>query len=471
LKRSKLTVMLLAGALLALPVANALAAGYNLGGEGSKATAMGGAFRAIADDWSAMYWNPAGIAGQRNSFTLQFKGLMPMTTVTPSRQAGPVYTAKTEYQTESAMYPAGALAVVYGINNKLTAGFSVFAPTAAGATWKDFVQIDPTLYGSVARDATDWESSLTVIDIHPTVAYKVNEKFRVGLGIAIKYATITMQLPYAIPGVPIPPYDYMYALGKLDGTGMGFGGNVGLMYDVTPKLHLGATFTMPTTVKLSGTMTQTLYMWDLTPVMGPFPPYDGSKLSADMDTKADFTLPMEAGFGVAYDVNPKLTVSFDIAYTNWAAVDTVKLELSGKDAFGADATDTHLSLMYENTIRYSVGASYQAMDKLNLRLGYYYDPSAIPDDHLTPLILDVAAKQDISFGLGYKINEKLSCEGYFEYVFTGTRKIKKLYLDPSVSEDSDQRGNIPGKWKLTLPVFGVSFQYNFSVAAAPETEE
>ena len=39
-----------------------LANGLNLNGFGAKAVAMGGAFVGLADDYTAVFWNPAGIA-------------------------------------------------------------------------------------------------------------------------------------------------------------------------------------------------------------------------------------------------------------------------------------------------------------------------------------------------------------------------------------------------------------------------
>ncbi|MEA3297267.1 MAG: hypothetical protein U9R56_05330, partial [candidate division Zixibacteria bacterium] len=39
-----------------------IASGLDGLGVGTKATAMGGAFRAIANDWTAAYYNPAGYA-------------------------------------------------------------------------------------------------------------------------------------------------------------------------------------------------------------------------------------------------------------------------------------------------------------------------------------------------------------------------------------------------------------------------
>ncbi|MEA1927745.1 MAG: hypothetical protein U9N73_06025 [Candidatus Auribacterota bacterium] len=38
------------------------AGGYEFGGLGSRALAMGGAYIGLADDWTASYWNPAGLS-------------------------------------------------------------------------------------------------------------------------------------------------------------------------------------------------------------------------------------------------------------------------------------------------------------------------------------------------------------------------------------------------------------------------
>jgi len=38
------------------------AGGYEFGGLGSRALSMGGAYIGLADDWTASYWNPAGLA-------------------------------------------------------------------------------------------------------------------------------------------------------------------------------------------------------------------------------------------------------------------------------------------------------------------------------------------------------------------------------------------------------------------------
>ena len=54
------------------------ASGVALTGIGARATVLGGAYRGLANDWSAMYWNPAGLT-QINGFHLggSFEIVMP----------------------------------------------------------------------------------------------------------------------------------------------------------------------------------------------------------------------------------------------------------------------------------------------------------------------------------------------------------------------------------------------------------
>lgn len=184
--------MILGGLSLSLILAAgcATAGGYNLAGVGPKALAMSGAFRAIADDWSAAYWNPAGLAGQENKISLEGKSLFPMVWLTPqvsSSYAGyENYRNGIEQTCAAKAYPVPGMGLVYGINDKLTAGLGVFAPSALGAVWKDLYTGPPYNYGNtVPYPEEGWSSDLKVIDIHPTLAYRVNYCLRLGLGLAV----------------------------------------------------------------------------------------------------------------------------------------------------------------------------------------------------------------------------------------------------------------------------------------------
>ena len=51
------------------------ASGVALTGIGARATALGGAFRGLSNDWSSMYWNPAGMT-QISGMHFGFSGEM-----------------------------------------------------------------------------------------------------------------------------------------------------------------------------------------------------------------------------------------------------------------------------------------------------------------------------------------------------------------------------------------------------------
>src|SRR3972149_7235432 len=65
------------------------ASGIAVPGLGDKATSMGGAFRALANDWSAAWWNPAGLAYLETSeLTTQLMINAPRPNFTPDINLG-----------------------------------------------------------------------------------------------------------------------------------------------------------------------------------------------------------------------------------------------------------------------------------------------------------------------------------------------------------------------------------------------
>ena len=127
-------IALLLIAILLIPAGLTFAGGYNLAGVGAKALAMSCAYRGIADDWSAMYWNPAGLAGQSNALYVDIKSLTPIVWLTPnvsSHYPGyEGYRNGVEQTAKAKNYFAGSLGYTYQHNDKYTFGFSVYAPAA-----------------------------------------------------------------------------------------------------------------------------------------------------------------------------------------------------------------------------------------------------------------------------------------------------------------------------------------------------
>lgn len=462
-----------------LPLQNANAGGYQLAGVGAKALAMAGAYRAVADDWSAMYWNPAGLSGQDNSVSLTVKNLNPIVWLTPDVQmeyegySG--YRNGVEQTTKAKAFIAGALGVTYGITDEITVGLSVFAPAALGADWRGLYMGPPYGYNNdVPYPDRAWFSDIKVIDIHPTIAYELNDQLSFGLGLSVQYGLITLQTPKLSPtGAPFP-YQHFYVDATLEGDGIGYGYNLGMLIKLTDEMRLGIAYKGESTLPIEGDVKQVLYkpnspgFHKLLDDTINVPLFDGGTLEANPKGSADFPLPQDFGMGIAIDATPNLTVAFDFVWTNWGSVDEVVITMDGirldnitaREGQEEDLENKYsiLPLYYEDTFKFSFGADmlvYKSYD-LHLYAGYYYDPTPIPDGTLRPSITDVSDKHNFSLGFAVMPMNSLVLEGYWEHTFTDSRSIGSFDIDNDGSID-----NLAGEWKFQVDTFGLSCGYKF----------
>ena len=114
-----------AAALLLLGAGNALAGGFSIYEAGARATAMGGAFTATADDGSAIFYNPAGIAFIPGTvLDLNLMPVMPSTDFTgyPPGEDAPAG------ETVSQSFPIPGLYFTHNPGRHLAFGVGVYAP-------------------------------------------------------------------------------------------------------------------------------------------------------------------------------------------------------------------------------------------------------------------------------------------------------------------------------------------------------
>src|SRR6185436_2365787 len=145
-------------------------------GQGTAASGMGNAFSAQADDPSALHYNPAGMT--------QLHGVEFMTGVllsggTTSFTSPTGATATGDRNGSVAWPPPGHLYVTANLKDlgvtalgDLTAGIGVTVPFGSLTRWPN---------DGPFRTATTF-NSLPLLDIKPTLAYKLTDDFSIGLG-------------------------------------------------------------------------------------------------------------------------------------------------------------------------------------------------------------------------------------------------------------------------------------------------
>ncbi|MBD3166361.1 hypothetical protein GF324_07175, partial [bacterium] len=412
-------------------------------------------------DYSAAYWNPAGLAGQGNMVMVEGKFINPMiwlTTDMPDYTYYEGYSNGVEQTTRAANFPAGSFGLTYQYNPRWTFALSAFAPTAIGVDWEGLYLGPPHGYNPNTDYPTNaWYSDLKVFDVHPSFGYRMNDNVRFGAGLALQYSDITLRSPTWSPtGAPVP-YDHVYIVGEMAGTGFGVGMNLGFMFDFEDKFNLGISWRSPTYLNINGGLKQDIYgaSNDALYAATSNPVFTGATFSAEPDAEATLPIPQDLGVGLAWKVNPMFTLAMDFFWTNWSSVDDVKINVDGQDPFGQEADDTEILLYYEDVIRFNVGFDVMPMEGFHILGGYYYDPTAIPERSLRPSITDVNNKHNISGGLSYEVSDFV-IQGYWEHLWSPERETE--LKDANSDGEMD---NVAGTWKMQVDTFGLTIGYKF----------
>ena len=160
------------------------ASGFSILELGARASGMGGAFAAVADDGSALFYNPAGIAFQRGT-RIQMDGFIvkglfhqipssvPPGTIVPKDGYSGTVSPKIQF--------LGNMYMTKTLSPNLTFGFGMYAPFGLGDNWTNFQDGDPVNTKFPGRYAGT-RGLLQNIWAQPTFAYKLtnNSSFAVG---------------------------------------------------------------------------------------------------------------------------------------------------------------------------------------------------------------------------------------------------------------------------------------------------
>jgi long-chain fatty acid transport protein len=447
----KLTLM--TAILLSFCIGSLFAGGFALSGIGSKAISLGGAFRGMADDPTAMYWNPAGLGFMTNSkLAIAGAGIMP-TVEFQNNQALPGFTAD-NIKCDPKLWMFPNIYMVKASESKFKWGLGVYVPYGLGATY-DLFDLPATMpVAGVGNVPLTWtagfpeketKSSIGIVDAHPTVAYQLSDNVSLGAGLSVYYGMISISKvkPHALLSYYLP------TTMKLEGTGMGYGANLGMLWKVSDSAQIGLSGKIPATVKLKGDADIITWISDVVNTGNPLIPGTSAlALGFNPDITADLNLPGDIGWGFSLKATPKWTLNADFSYTFWSNLDKITIEMDSINILGTPMTESELSTKWNDTFRVCLGTQYQ-MEKIALRGGFFFDQSPAPDETLTPTLPDTADKYSGNFGLGWQLGKFLLDLNY-EHVFFAQREIKTQTLD-----------NMAGTYKNGVNAFNMGLTYNF----------
>lgn len=417
---------------LALPLlflpATALGSGFEVESQGARAMGFSGAYVAQAADASAIYYNAAGIGllnGQRLDLGGQFGALS-----TDFSGEGP---QPPEGTTESASRGLGPLPTVYyarPLGERAVVGVGVYSPFGFRSEWTN-----PSL--SSGRFICT-ECRVRSWSVNPTLAYRLADRFSVGLGIDLRLSRFEQARRLLASPNPFPVPTDVAAMRFDSGTAAGLGWNVGVLASPSETVSLGLAYRHRVKVDHQA---QVRFVQIPTGDAEVDAAVEAGLPAAQTGT-ASLTYPASFSAGLAVR-RGDWTVEGDLAWTFWSSFDAVTLGFPQTPSF-----DSTLPQEYESTWRGAIGVEYLIGDRWEVRGGYSYDRSPQPAPTLSPFLHD-EDRHGLALGGSYK-HENLRVD------LAG-----RLLVLSGRSTGGASRYDYEGLYQSSGFSLGVSFGYRF----------
>jgi len=411
----------------------AQAGGFQIGEMSTRATGMGSAFTAVADDASAAWHNPAGVAFTTGSQVMLGGDAIIIPAVKYSSNAATkglggapiVATAKSKNRT--LFVPHGYYTFMDDRTN-LGASISINSPFGLETEWP--------LTTPFKTKSTF--SRIQMIMINPSVVFKLNDNFSIAAGFDYNY---------------LNNVDLNSSLQDLNGNGDGWGGNASIMYK-TEVFSLGVTYRSKIKVDITGDARAK------STLAAPF----GATTSA---ATTSVTVPDMVNVGLAFKPNDAWLLSLDVDWTNWKTFDAINVAFSSaayrasvsalQGAVGAPVTgQTNIPENWKATTTIRAGAEWAYAPNMRARFGYVYDPTPIKDVDFSPSIPG-NDRHIFSVGYGYDFNNQATLDLAYAYVYFQKREQTASPATPAGSPNTVKNGT----YKAQVHILAASINYHF----------
>lgn len=340
---------------------------------GARGASMGRAFTAIADDSSAVFYNPGGMVFQKNDFDSQATMVVFLPTFT--------------YEANGMTDKSDTKAAVPGLfasykTGEWAFGLGMYVPYGGGGT----------KYSNFQNSGYDLEAFMAIGALTVSAAYKITERLAIGVGVTGYYTVMestdnrsgnTLETDYS---------DFS-----------GTGGNLGILYKASDKLSIGFRFSLASDLEIDGNTTT-----------------NGVK----SDSTLEFTIPYSFNLGFAYQLMPELVVSVEGNFSLYSQTDEMVTTTNGSKT----PVDTH----YGNSYNIGLGTEYQYNQIFAFRAGIIWDSCPTHDAGVDATSNDVDT-WFFTLGVGYHVIENLEFDVSYQYYLGFERNINSQKFDKDIN--------------------------------------
>lgn len=390
--------------------------GYFLPGFGIRSQGMGGVGIAYGRDSLSTAANPA------NAVNTGMRGDMGFAVFNPERHAavGPDAGGGTPFgfngnvESDAKYFLMPEMGFSMPLDDKLHVALAVVGNGGMNTTYPDNFFSNASFGTPVPPRDSKLGVDMMQLLVPITVAYKLNETHSFGASLVLaetRFRAYGLQafsyfdsLGMAITADPAhltnQGFDYSY------GAGVKLGWQGAFMDD---KLTLGLTYASRT-------------------YMTKFDKYRG--LFAE---QGDFDIPENYGMGIAFKPVKNLVIAADVLRINYSKVASVgnpgmstPLGTGGVPSIADPSkelgNDDGMGFGWKDQTVYKFGVQYGVNNRLQLRAGYNYGASPIPDNMVTfNLLAPATVERHYSLGFTYKANENLEVTGAYMYAASNSQ--------------------------------------------------
>ncbi|MBI3895860.1 MAG: outer membrane protein transport protein [Acidobacteria bacterium] len=446
------------------------ASGFSILELGGRAAGMGGAFAAVADDGSALFYNPAGISFQRGTrfemdgFVVKgishfFPTATPRGTIVPEEGYNGIVSPKVQF--------LGNMYMTKELSSRWTAGFGMYSPNGLGDNWTNFNDSDPPGEKFVGRYAGN-RGRMENIWLQPTLSYKLTDNSSFAIGPALVYLHIMLEQSIlnplddakvfgeALAPLILPDQDPVLAgrsiarllpEGRARFAAKDFapGISFGYLYKHTAsKTNLGAMWRSPVTFHLKGDAS--FAFTDDYPLRAFVGADTIPNLFPKQAIKGAFTTPYTWAVGVANSAYWGSTFAVDLLFQNYARFKDIPINFTQTEGT-ATPPEVRFQFDFQNAFFLRTGWEKRLTEKTIVRAGYYYDKSAVPEKSVGPFFPD-SSKHVGTVGASWQIGNK-----EISFFYQGA---KLLARDVQVPENANLWTN--GTYKTFFHLFGFGFR-------------
>ena len=347
---------------------------------------------AIGDDATILGSNPAGMSLlDDHSFAFGASAFLPSVDVSGDTPFGTV-------EDRDVISDAQIPYLYYSrkLNENLHVGFGAFVTYGLESEYSQ----------SFASSAVVEHSTLRTINLNPALSYRLNEKWSVGAGFNALYAD--GEITSLRPGVGT-------SLFELQGDDWGYGYNLGVLYEHSPQTRLGLHFRSAVKLSIQGDA-------EIGAGFGAFP-------VGNYPASLEVELPDSLELSLYHELTDRWAIHGDLLWTNWSKFEDFNPMVNPLiDGFYATKEN------WNDTLRISIGATYQYNDALTLRTGLAFDESPVDTKYRTLRIPD-SDRIWASIGASYKLSDSYTLDLGYTHVFGSAENIGRK---PNGNEDTFQ---------------------------------